>query len=99
MYQVMVKLDNEFVAPNKFHDSLTDESMNTTISRPQARHFKNEIKKKMKAGDIPTSPVAIMMDKVELMKKKMTKKKTTAEAPTKKQEMVPVVEGEDPLAV
>jgi len=99
VFQVMIKKGNEFVQPKVFDESLTNEHMNGNCTRPQAKHWKNEIRKEMKLGSIPKAPVAVMMDKLELMKQKLETKKDKDASHPKKDEMVPVVEGEDPLAV
>ena len=99
MFQLMIKKGDKFVHPKDYHKSLTDEHMNGDCDRPQARRWKVNIKHMMKSGMIPKSPVAIQMNKLELMKQKIEKKKKKEVTNLKENEMVPVVEGEDPLAV
>ena len=99
MYRIFIKVGNDLLSPEKFSDSLNNGHMNDKLPLPQAKHWKREIKKTMKNKICPSAPVCIMMDKTWLLEQKALKEKTTTPESNQTPEAIPVVEGEDPLAI
>jgi hypothetical protein len=105
MYKIFIKNTEtgEKLAPKDFDKTLSNKDMNSTITGEQARYFKREIKNLMKITPIPKAPVSIEIDKEwhETQKKEKVAKVAAPidKAKAERDKPVPVIEGQDPLAI
>jgi len=107
MYNVFINTPSGRVTPKEFDKSLDDEYMNGLLDVQQSRYWKREIKSMMKAKTIAKAPVIIVINKEWIENQKSIKqeaidKKNPVETQTleeKRNEAVPVIEGQDPLSM
>jgi len=95
MYQVMVKQNDKWVLPKIYHKELSNEYMNGDCNKQQARYWRQQILKMMKNKIIPKSEVFISINTIEFMKRKLSNSNILSN----QNKSIPVIEGEDPLAV
>jgi hypothetical protein len=95
MYNIRIKKNNVLVSPVEFDEMLNREVINNPVKGQQGRYWKKEIKKLMKAKEIATSPISLIIIRE---KKKIVKTKGDMNINKKPVKIMPVIEGRDPLA-